>query len=144
MATDTKSKLRKLQAAKREFVMSAKQVAAKLGRECDRLETKLNQINARIKRTQIQVKSKAERLAAASKSSADKSRKELESQLTKLKKALTAARAEARKTRDELTLVGKDLVDARHHLSIALHIDKAMVKIEQMIAKRKVARKRAA
>jgi hypothetical protein len=64
--------------------------------------------------------------------------------VTKLKTSASAAKEEARNIRSKLVLVRKDLADARHHLSHALHVDRAIVKLEKAMARRKAARKKAA
>jgi hypothetical protein len=144
MTIDIKSKQKALQDAKRDLVKAATQATVNLGKERDRLNAELKRSNVRIKRTREQLRKKAERLAAASKSSAVKTRKELQLQVTKLKKTASAAKEEARNTRKELVLVRRDLADARYRLSHALHIDKAIAKVEKTMAKRKAARKKAA
>lgn len=144
MATDLKSKVKDLQTAKRDFVKAAKAATVTLGKERDRLTAKLKQANARVRQSQTQLKARAEKLAATSKSSAEKTRLQLQSQVAKLKAAATAAKQEARKTADELVLVRKDLADARRHLSHALHVDRAIARLEKALAKRKTTVKKAA
>jgi DNA anti-recombination protein RmuC len=144
MTTDLRAKLKDLRIAERDFVKAAKQANAKLSRDLDRINAKLKQANARVKRAQEQLKIEAKQLATTSKSTAARTRIEFQSQVAKLKATISKAKDEARKTRSELVLVWKELAEARQHLSHALHIDKAIVRVEDAIAERRTARKKAA
>lgn len=144
MQKEFNQKLNDLKKAKREFVQSTKKTANALGKKRDRLAAQLERTNVKIKQTQVDIKKKSVRLATMSKSSAKKARTELQAQRAKLRVAVKHAREEARETRAELAIVRKDLAEARRHLSHALHVDKAIGRVEQKIAERKAARKKAA
>ena len=112
----------------------------------------IKKANARLTRTRLQIQKKTERLA---KTTAAKAEKELKGQIAALKKAADEARQEAKSIRADLGAVSDDLGKARHHFAHALHIDRALDKIEKQlgmkkkvvkkkVAKKKVAKKKAA
>lgn len=90
----------------------------------------------------MQLRKKSERLATASKATARKTRDELKSQVAKLRESIAAGKVGAQKMRSDLALVRWDLADASHHLSHALHVDKAIDKVEKAIAKKRGAGKK--
>lgn len=142
MSKAFKKQQKVLQDAKRDLLKTTKQAAAKLAREKKRLDVELRRINARVRQHQAQLKSKADRLAKTSKSMAEKTRQTLEVQVAKYKKMGKAAREEASVARNELGIVRRDLADARQHLSHALHIDRAISKVEKAMAKKRAAKQK--
>jgi ABC-type transporter Mla subunit MlaD len=141
MNSELRNRLNSLKRAKNDFMKSTKRTADQLGKQRDRLAVKAKRVNDRVRKTSEQLKIKLKQLAATSKSNAKKTHEKYTAQAENLKKATRAAKAEAAIIRNELSIVKKDLADAGHHLSHAMHIDKSVERMAKMLGRKKKATK---
>jgi chromosome segregation ATPase len=130
-----------LQQNKALFVKTAKRATLELDRQRNRLATEVSRANARAQRTRVELQKKSERLLNTT---ATKAKRELNKQIRKLQKMLDEARSDAAKLRKELAPVKDDLTNARNHLVHALHIDRALAKIQRQLSRKPAAPKKPA
>jgi len=130
-----------LQQNKALFVKTAKRATIELDRQRKRLATEINRANARAQRTRVDLQKKSERLVNTT---ARKAKQELNRQIRNLQKMLDEARSDAAKLRTELAPVKDDLTNARNHLAHALHIDRALAKIQRQLSRKPAAPKKPA
>lgn len=117
-----------LHEARRRFVELSVLMTKSLTTERKRLARQIAPLNARVKRLSGQIAAKTERLSATT---LDRTRETLNKQLAELKALRDSTREDTRGMRAELALVRTDLASARDHFARALHIDKALARLEQ-------------
>ncbi len=127
-----------LQQNKTLFLTTAKRATTELERQRKRLLTEINRVNARATKTRLQLQRRSERLLNTT---ASKAKRELNKQIRKLQKGLEEARNDAAKLRNDLGPVKDDLTNARNHLAHALHIDRALARIQRQLKPKPVAKK---
>jgi hypothetical protein len=118
--------------AKKQFVNLAQRTARALTRERNQLARQLKKANARSKKIRAQIDTKRERLT---KIAGDKAAATIKTQVKELRQVLAGARDKTRGIRSELAAVRADLASAGDHLSRALHVDKAMARLEKQWAR---------
>ena len=131
--TDLPIKQKALHQARQQFKQAADRSTKALTKQRKRLQKDLERAVTTAKRSGEQLQKKADRLAKAT---GVKAKRELRSQILKLDKTRATAMSDSKEMRGELAIVRDDLSSARKHLTHALHIDKAMAKIEKELAKR--------
>ena len=87
MSTDLEGKFDSLKQAKRDFLLSAKRLAAGLDKRRDRLVADAKRANDRVKKTGEQLKIKSKQLAVTSKARAKRTHEKFEALVQNLKKA---------------------------------------------------------
>jgi seryl-tRNA synthetase len=123
------------------LVKTAKRATIELDRQRKRLMTEINRVNARAGQTRLQLQKKSERLVTTT---ATKAKRELNKQIRNLQKTLDEAKKDAAQLRRELAPVKDDLTNARNHLVHALHIDRALAKIQRQLSWKPAAPKKSA
>jgi predicted nucleic acid-binding Zn-ribbon protein len=127
-----------LQQNKTLFLTTAKRATTELERQRKRLLAEISRVNARATKTRLQLQRRSERLLNTT---ASKAKRELNKQIRKLQKGLEEARNDAAKLRKDLGPVKDDLTYARNHLAHALHIDRALAKIQRQLKTKPAAKK---